>query len=74
VIYELINVIIEESKWEVWKRRCLIRYENVWISDIGMIERLKKYLQYRKMVIQKMRVKRNKEKWIELFEKFVVNM
>jgi len=48
-----VNVIIEEAKWQVWKRRCLIRYENVWITDVELMVRLRNSLLLRTEVIKR---------------------
>ena len=54
---DLVNVIIEEAKWQVWKRRCLIRYENVWIDDVQLLRRLRTHLQVRTDVLKLMKNK-----------------
>ena len=56
---DLVNVIIEEAKWQVWKRRCLIRYENMWIDEAQMLGRLKTHLLLRKEVLINTKHKNN---------------
>ena len=29
----VLNWLLEEAKWVIWRRRCKIRYEEVWIND-----------------------------------------
>ena len=48
-------IIIEEAKWLVWRRRCLIRYENVWVTDVQMLVRLKNRLTIWRDVLYKSR-------------------
>jgi len=50
-----VNIIVEEAKWQVWKRRCKIRYENDWINDTQMIKGLKNALVMRQNVLSKVK-------------------
>ncbi len=33
----VLNFVLAESKWIVWKRRCIIRYDNKWLTDKQMV-------------------------------------
>jgi hypothetical protein len=53
----VINCIVEEAKWVAWKRRCSMRYEEKWISDIQMIDTHKARIKNRVEILVK------SEKW-----------
>ncbi len=48
----VLNWILEEAKWIVWKRRCAIRYDDVWWTDIQMVHMLKQRLSDRNTVLR----------------------
>lgn len=64
-----VNVIVEEAKWQVWKRRCLIRYENVWITDAQLVNRLRNSLATRIEVLK--RTKFNNEELVNQLTLFI---
>ena len=49
----VVNCIIEEAKWVAWKRRCNIRYDEIWMNDSQMVEMLKSRLKNRIEILAK---------------------
>jgi hypothetical protein len=43
-VEKVLNFILEESKWMVWKRRCIVRYDDVWLNDKQMVHMLENRL------------------------------
>ena len=41
---EVVNWYFMNAKWILWKRRCLIKFDNVWINEATMIRWYKKFI------------------------------
>ncbi len=46
----LVNMFLMNAKWILWKRRCMIKYDNRWINDISLIKWYKNVISEKCMI------------------------
>ncbi len=50
-VHQVINFILEEAKWLIWKRRCKIRYDEFWCNDNQMVKMLESRISKKKLLL-----------------------
>ena len=63
----LVNMFLMNAKWILWKRRCMIKYDNKWINDTSLIRWFKNVMA-EKCIIGKISKNKNVTKMYETIQ------